>query len=117
MKLTKILLPVALSLVVLGAGCSLTQTINVNSPPANTNLSTSLTISYHGQDQKNALQLLQADHTVDVSAQGFVNAIDNRKPKANQYWAFYVNGKLADVGAKDYSTKKTDTIEWKLESF
>ncbi len=137
MKLRKILLParakrlwrlggpVVLSLVVLGAGCSLMQTINVNGSAGNTNTAVnasananiSASITYSGQAGKNALELLTASHKVDTSAQGFVNAIDSIKPGDHQYWAFYINGKLSDVGAKDYQTKTTDAIEWKLESF
>jgi hypothetical protein len=122
MKLKKLLLPAAISWFLLGAGCSLFQTVNVNTA-ANTNVSatdnTSLTtlITYNGEDGKNALELLQAQHTIDVSAEGFVNSINGVEPVGNQFWAFYVNGEQAQVGAKDYQTKSSDTIEWKLESF
>ena len=123
MKLKPALLPVVLSLFVLGAGCSFTQTVQVNSNTANQNTNTANTntttkaVTYAGQDGKNALELLQVDHQVDVSDQGFVNSIDGILPSDHQYWAFYVNGKLAEVGAKDYATKSNDSIEWKLESF
>ena len=122
MKQTKYILPVVLSLFVLGAGCQVTQTVKVNTNVAvqneNTNTaSTAESVTYAGQDGKTALELLQANHTVEVSDQGFVNAIDGLKPGSRQYWAFYVDGKLADTGAKDYQTKSTEQIEWKLESF
>lgn len=121
MRSTKALLPVALSLLLLGAGCSLTQTVNVSSSTATTNTAVNANVSssvrYPGQDGKNALELLQSGHTVDVSAQGFVNAIDGRRPGDRQFWAYYVNEKLGDVGAKEYQTKNGDQIEWKLESY
>ncbi|MBI5466716.1 MAG: DUF4430 domain-containing protein [Candidatus Kerfeldbacteria bacterium] len=121
MRYSKALLPVALSLLLLGAGCSLTQTVNVSTRTANTNTvantNASTSVRYPGQDGKNALELLQSNHTVDVSAQGFVNAIDDRQPADRQFWAYYVNGKQADVGAKEYQTKNGDQIEWKLESY
>ena len=124
MKLTKVLLPVVLSLFVLGAGCSFTQTVNVNSNEAidnanaaNENVNAAASVAYAGQDGKNALELLQAEHQVEASAEGFVNAIDGVKPGEREFWAFYVNGKQAEVGAKDYQTKNNDRIEWKLEAF
>ena len=121
----KLLLPVLLSFLVLGAGCSWIQSVNVNTNTstsntntvANQNTNTAASITYAGQDGKNALELLQSGHTVDVSDQGFVNAIDGVKPGDRQFWAFYVNGEQAQVGAKDYNTKGNDQIEWKLEAF
>lgn len=118
----KLLLTSILAIALTGAGCSLTQTINVNearsrnaNSVSNTNRVNSIT--YSGQTGKNALDLLKAKHQVDVSAQGFVNAIDTIKPGDHHYWSFYVNDKQADVGAKEYITKNTDAIEWKLEAF
>ena len=126
MKLRKILLPVAFSVLLIGAGCSLFQTVNVNTSTnvsaANTNVAANTNtavaaITYQGQDGKNALELLQAGHTVDASDKGFVNAIDGVVPGDHQYWALYVNGTLASVGAKDLQTKSTDSVVWKLDSY
>lgn len=122
----KLLIPV-LALALFGASCW-TQSVNVNSSATtnensngNTNtvacLPSAGSVSYTGKDGKNALELLQIDHQVDVSAEGFVNAIDGQKPGDHQFWAFYVNCKQAEVGAKDYQSKGQDLIEWKLESF
>lgn len=124
MKHLSSILFVALGLSLIGAGCGLTTTTqiptttnvaNVNSAATNTSATGSIT--YAGQDGKNALELLQQNHTVDVSAQGFVNAIDGRQAGDHQFWAFYVNGQQAAVGAKDYQSKNNDTIDWKLETF
>jgi hypothetical protein len=32
-----------------------------------------------------------------------------------QFWAFYVNDKLAQEGAGTYKTKDSDKIEWRVE--
>ncbi len=122
----KLLLAVLVTLSLTGASCSLTQTYNANTV-VHTNTSAQVVVKcptetdschrYPGQTGKNALDLLKSTHTVDVSTAGFVNAIDGVKPGDHQYWSFYVNGKQAEVGAKDYQTKNTDTIEWKLEAF
>lgn len=127
MSYKKILLPVALSFLLIGAGCSLTQTVerNTNVQTTNSNAAAIANIcepsdrcvSYAGQDGKNALELLQADHHVDASDEGFVNAIDGVKPGEKEFWAFYVNGEQAQVGAKDYQTKNSDHVEWTLEGF
>lgn len=119
MKFRKIFLPAAIALAFLGAGCYKTTT---NVSTTNTVLNANTTakvyaVSYAGQEGKNALELLQASHQVDVSSAGFVNAIDGVKPGDHQFWAFYVNDQQAQVGAKDYQTTGHDNIGWKLESF
>ena len=78
------------------------------------------TISYQGVEGKNAIELLKESHEVKTDKYDFgelVNTIDGQAsdPAAN-FWAFYVNGEMAQVGAGDYQTKPSDTIEWKLES-
>lgn len=120
MKRFSSVLVLALGLTLAGAGCGLTTTVDVQettNSTINTNVAVSGSITYAGQDGKNALELLQQKNSVDVSAQGFVNAINGRKPGDREFWAFYVNGKQAEVGAKDYATKTSDEIEWKLETF
>lgn len=120
MKLYSSLFTIVLGLSLFGAGCGLTTTVRIPNDNANvaiTNTATTEAISYPGQDGKNALELLQQKHTVDVSAEGFVNSIDGQKPSDHQFWAFYINGQSATVGAKDYQAKTNDTIDWKLETF
>lgn len=124
-----------------GAGCSLFTTTKVQSTnttntvvavntntvanvntAANTNSAVPAGIivkerfSYTGQDGKNALELLQAKYPI-VEKDGFVSAINGIVQADKYYWSYYVNNKLADVGAKDYQTKSTDTIEWRLEKW
>jgi hypothetical protein len=112
------ILSIALSVVLMGAGCSLTQTVNINDQAdKNINVAAEPAIAYTGQDGKNALELLQSKYQVDVSTEGFVNAINGQRAGDHQFWAFYVNGQSATVGAKTYQTKQGDAIEWKLENF
>lgn len=47
----------------------------------------------------------------------FVTGIGGIAPKGNQYWAFYYNGKYAQVGASDQSVSPGDTTFWQLATF
>jgi len=78
------------------------------------------TISYQGEDAKNALDLLKSHATVetttDPSLGEYVTSVNGVKGGTNnKYWIMYVNGQSSSVGASDYVTKSTDTIEWKFE--
>lgn len=78
-------------------------------------------ISYKGKTNTTALSLLEKNAEIKTSGSGknaFVTTINGvtANPK-NQYWAFYINGKSATVGAGSYITKDSDTIIWKLSSF
>jgi hypothetical protein len=76
-------------------------------------------IRYPGQDGRTALDILKANHNVVVEDFGgvgeFVKAIDGVVPDSSHFWAFYVDGQQAQVGADTYQTKSSETIEWKLE--
>lgn len=69
-----------------------------------------------------ALELLQNTAEVKMKGEGenaFVTAINGVEASESkkQFWAFYVNGKQAEVGAGTYQLKEGDAIEWKLETF
>lgn len=69
-----------------------------------------------------ALQLLSTTHKIATKGQNknaFVTTIDGRLADAQkrEFWAFYVNGKQAEVGAGSYLVKNNDTIEWKIETY
>jgi len=69
-----------------------------------------------------ALQLLSTTHKVITKGQkenAFVTVIDGRiaDSQKKEFWAFYVNGKQAQVGAGSYFVKNIDTIEWKIETY
>ena len=76
-------------------------------------------VTYQGMDGRSALELLAVFHKVDTKQTSFgpmIVGIDGVEPDSSHYWAFYVNGKLADVGADQYVTDNGDKIEWKVES-
>ena len=77
------------------------------------------TISYQGVEGKTALELLKVFHQVEVKSYSFgdmVIGIDGNTPDPNKaFWAFYLNGSQAQVGAGAYVTKSSDQIEWRLE--
>lgn len=76
-------------------------------------------ISYKGEEGKDALALLKQKYSTVQDTSGLVIAIGGRKAESarNEYWAFYVNGKMAQVGPKDFKTKNSDLIEWKIDKF
>ena len=76
-------------------------------------------LSYKGKTGQNALILLQNMAKVEQDESGLVVSINQRKADnaKHEYWAFYVNGKTADIGPAQYQTKDTDLIEWKIEKY
>lgn len=86
---------------------------------ADQNQAAETTVTYRGVEGKTALELLRSLHsteTQEFSGLGeFVTSIDGVSPASNQFWAFYVDGAQAQVGASDYVTKDGEKIEWKLE--
>lgn len=76
-------------------------------------------VAYRGVDGKNALEVLKATHVVETKDYGdlgaFVTSIDGVEPDSKHFWAFYVDGQLAQVSASTYVTKNSEVIEWKLE--
>lgn len=76
--------------------------------------------SYVGEQGKNALELLNENtRSVERDQTGLVVSINGRKADSlkREYWAFYVDGKLAEVGPAYYQTKNGDRIEWKMEKY
>ena len=43
-----------------------------------------------------------------------INGVKNNSSD-NVYWMFYVNGKMAAVGASDYKLSNNDIVEWRYE--
>lgn len=77
-------------------------------------------VSYDGQAGRTALELLEEEAEVEMQGEGemaFVTSIDGVAAGENQFWAFYVNGESAPVGAGSYVTEEGDRIAWRLESF
>lgn len=75
--------------------------------------------SYKGEQGKDALTILKQKFSVSQNNSGMVSAISGKKADAGkrEYWAFYVNGKMANVGPADYKTRNSDLIEWKIEKY
>lgn len=77
-------------------------------------------IKYEGETSRTALGILKEKYTVETkefSGIGeYVTSIDGKKEDTGKnFWAFYVDGKQANVGASQYQTKDGEMIEWKLE--
>ena len=76
-------------------------------------------ITYEGEPGKTAFDIL--DSLCEVITQTsdfgeFVTSIDNIAADATNYWAFFVNGDYATVGASSYQTQEGDIITWQLET-
>lgn len=125
----KVLLSSMAVLVLLGGATGaiwVTKTGEKEKPPVTTTLTPSAAktaattrVSYAGVTGKTALELLQtkAEVVTKDSAYGpYVDSINGSKGGTDgKYWAFYVNGKMAEIGAHAYVTNAGDTIEWKFE--
>jgi hypothetical protein len=77
-------------------------------------------VNYQGVAGMNALAILKQKHHVQTKTYSGlgeeVTSIDGVVANSKHYWAFYVNGKMAQVGAGTYTTKPNDTLTWKLAS-
>jgi len=106
---------------ILAFGLYLLFPVSNNNDTNNTqSIEQSSEISYKGVEGKTAMELLKASHQVEVQSFDFgdmVQSIDGKKPGEGETWSFYVNGKLASVGADAYQTKNSDTITWKIEKY
>jgi hypothetical protein len=76
-------------------------------------------LTYQGVSGKTALELLQAHAKVEIKNDPQYGAevigINGTRQGNNKYWSFYVNGKMAQVGAGSYHATSGDKIEWKLQ--
>jgi len=70
----------------------------------------------------NALELLKEKAKVITKGEGvnaYVISINGKETKSEnkEFWAFYINGKQAEVGVGSYELKNGDKIEWKIEKY
>ncbi|MCK0115664.1 DUF4430 domain-containing protein [Isoptericola sp. S6320L] len=77
-------------------------------------------LSYAGEDGKTALELLvAADPEAVVSGEGemaYVTAIRGHAAESDtEFWALYVDGEMAQVGAGSLETEDGQQLQWKLE--
>jgi hypothetical protein len=74
--------------------------------------------SYAGREGSTALELLQEnDPSAEVSGEmAYVTAIQGRAAVENEeFWALYVDGEMAQVGAGALDTEDGQQVQWKLE--
>ncbi|MGD2247432.1 MAG: DUF4430 domain-containing protein [Candidatus Methanofastidiosia archaeon] len=71
------------------------------------------------QAGSNVFDLMTACNIEFEEDKGFVTSINGiaQDAGANKYWMYYINGEMAQVGAKEYIVQNGDEITWKLESF
>jgi len=75
-------------------------------------------IIYQGKEGVDALTLLKENAEV-IEENGFVQSINGYQAseEGQEYWAFYLNGQLSQIGANQYITKDGDEIVWKIENY
>ena len=77
-------------------------------------------INYSGVVGETALETLNSLAMVEVQESSFgefvtsINGVE--ADSSTEYWAFFVNGELAAVGAGSYEAEEGDQITWRLES-
>lgn len=76
-------------------------------------------ISYQGKAGVDALTLLKERASVEFDRSGMVSSINGRKSDAakKEFWSFFINGKMAEVGSAAYITKDSDLLEWKIATY
>ena len=74
---------------------------------------------YRGRAGVDALTLLKEKTKMEEDEAGMVVSIDGvaANPEKREFWGFYVNGEMAQVGAADYQTKDSDVIDWRIENY
>lgn len=110
---------IVLIILVVGIG-GLVAVKRAQTPGVATNQTQSTTVTYQGEDGKNALELLRAHATVetttDPSFGEYVTSINGvASGTGGKYWLVFVNGQAATRGAGELTTTSSDTVEWKLE--
>jgi outer membrane lipopolysaccharide assembly protein LptE/RlpB len=102
-------------------GCGFQTTTEINAPIINqpVKLSPEQTITLNGENNKTALEILQSTYQVETKTYEnmgeFIETINGLKPDNKHFWAFYINGQMAEVGAGQYQSKDGDVLEFKLE--
>jgi hypothetical protein len=96
-----------------------TPTIVSEKVPAKKKNAQTEKVSYEGEDGIDALTLLKKIASVEQDSSGLVTGINGRNAdnKKREFWGFYINGKMSEVGPAEYQTKNEDTMEWKMETY
>jgi predicted Holliday junction resolvase-like endonuclease len=69
-----------------------------------------------------ALSLTKEKAVIKTKGEGvnaYITAINGKVAEdlKKEFWAFYINGKMAEVGAGSYQLKAGDKIEWRLANY
>jgi hypothetical protein len=74
---------------------------------------------YRGKNGIDALSLLKEKAEVEQDNSGMVVSINGREAndENKEFWGFYVDGKMAPIGAAEYETKDNEVINWKIENY
>lgn len=77
------------------------------------------TLRYAGEEGVDALSLLKKAAPVEQDRSGLVVSINGRKAdnSKKEYWSFFINGQMAQVGPAEYQTTDKDFIEWRIETY
>ncbi len=125
--------PAAALAAALLAGCSSdtepaadpTTSTSAASPTADAGVDAETTgateLSYAGEEGRTALELLlEADPSATVEGEGenaFVTGVGGVEAGESEFWALYVDGEPAQVGAGSLVTEDGQEITWRLEAF
>jgi len=95
------------------ADIPVSQTIELKDP---------ITVDTRVKTETTALDLLKITTKIETKGEGvnaYVITISDRTASDTdkEYWAFYVNGTPATVGAGSYKLMPNDKILWKIEKF
>ena len=74
--------------------------------------------SYRGEEGKTALELLRENYNIETEEYSFgemVVSINGVAAGEGEFWAFYVDGEMSEVGAGELVTSDGQLLEWKLE--
>lgn len=110
-----------LTVVIIGAVTS--QTLGQktsNEPQTNQEAKAAEAVSYNCEAGQTAYTLLAATYSVETKDTSFgrqVMAINSIRPNDSQFWAFYIDGQSATVGADSYTCHGNEMIRWRIESF
>lgn len=108
--------------IILGlVGLSIWQRSAPTSTPIIESASQSVTeVRYACSSDQTALVALEEHHQISAKDTDFgrqVMGIDSRAAGDHEFWAFYVNGAPASVGADSYQCQENDQIKWQIETF
>ena len=75
--------------------------------------------AYQGKTGRDALTVLKNLTTIEQDRSGLVISINGRKAdnSKKEYWSFFINGQMAQVGPADFKTTDKDFIEWKIQTY